>query len=989
MAALVATAAAPAIASAQDMAVTIALPAGPMQKSLVALANQTNVRILFESELVAGLSAPALQGRYTAREAVEKLLSNSSVSVEQIRPGVLVLRPLRMPVSAPVAVGLPPTSSDSPAAVTQSDPTLVDEIVVGSHIRGVKDSASPVVVLSREDIDQAGYASIAEALTALPQAFGGTASEDSLATGADPNGTNMMRGTGVDLRGLGADATLVLVNGKRMAGAGVYGDFADISSIPFAAVGRTEVLLDGASALYGSDAVGGVVDIRLRTDLDGGESRVSAGAATQGGYSRYLASQALGKTWAGGHVLAAYEYTRNENLHAADRAYAGNADLRVLGGTDRRSTTSAPGNILRLNAAGAYVPTYAIPANQNGVGLTAADFVAGTVNYTNQRGTYDILPQSERHSAIVSVGQDVGAVELTGDFRFAHREIDARNGASTATLVLTAANPYYVSPTGQSSERIAYSFQNEAGGVRNWGVSESLGAALGAKARLGAGWNADLSGVYAQEIGISHSTGQVNSTYLSEAAGLSADSALTSFSAARDGYFNPYVGTGYSNPKAVLDFILSGWDLSKSRNELKSVNLVFDGPLLQLPGGKLRLAVGGQLRREEVRTGGARFLSGYVQTAKVTRAFSRDVKSLFAELNAPLVGPDNALPFVERLELSLAGRIEDYDDVGSTRNPKVGVIWSPSHDLTFKATYGTSFRAPALYELNAPYSITPILVSYNGGQVASLVYTGGNPDLKPETAKSWTAGVTYTPQGAPDLTLGLNAYRTDFTNRVGSPVVLAQALTSAEYAPFRTFVSPASNAADRALVQAIMADSHASGTSAYSVDTYGAVIDLRNVNTGSLVVQGMDATIAYGTTVRGDPLDLNGSLTWLQHYKRKLTPTSTEVELAGQAGYPADLRLRVSATWTHGAAAVTVGLNHVGDTYADTGRRIHPWTTADLQARLRGRIFGVDGLSVALTVQNLFDQDPPFYDNPAGYGYDPANADPIGRIVSFQLTKAW
>jgi outer membrane receptor protein involved in Fe transport len=973
-------------------------PKGPLKAALLELGRQTGVQIIFTSRAVEGRLAPALDGQFSLDEALSRLLAGSDLEAQRVGPTVLVIRS---------RAGLVPTSASAPAAPdplasTTQDPleaappapaidtsTMLSEIVVGSHIRGVKDSASPVVVLSRDEIDRGGYASVAEALTSLPQAFGGTASEDSTATGADQNSTNIMRGTGVDLRGLGADATLVLVNGKRMAGAGVYGEFSDISSIPYAAVGRVDVLLDGASALYGADAVGGVIDIRLRTDLDGGETRASAATATQGGYSRYLASQALGKTWAGGHILAAYEYSRNDSLHGADRPYSGNSDLRALGGSDRRSVTvGAPANILRLNAAGVYVATYAVPAGQDEVGLTPSDFVAGTVNATNLKAAYDVLPQSMRHSAVVAVEQDVGLVTLSGDVRFAHREIDARNSAATTTLNLTAANPYYVSPTGQASERIAYSFQNERPGIRNWGVSESLGVSLGAKTALPAGWNGELSGTYGQELGISHSSGQTNTTSLSEAAGLAADSPLTAFSAARDGYFNPYIGTG-SNPAKVLDFILSGWDLSKVRSESKSVNLGFDGPLLRLPGGALRLAVGGQLRREELRTGGARFLSGYVQTAKVERRFSRDVRSVYAELNAPLVGPDNALPGVERLELSVAGRIEDYDDVGSTRNPKIGLIWAPVHSLTFKASYGTSFRAPALSELNLPYSVTPIAVSYQGGQLPSLVYQGGNPNLRPETATSWSAGVSYRPEAAPDLTVSLNAFRVLFKDRVGAPVVIAQALTSAEYAPFRTFITPATNPADHAKVLAVMADPNSAGLGAYAVDTYGAIIDARNVNTGRLEVSGLDASLAYKTTLKGDPLALNASLSWLTHYKRAITPTSSQVELAGQAGYPADLRVRISATWTHGPASVTTALNHVGDTYAETGRRVHPWTTFDLQGRWQGDILAAEGLAVTLNVQNLFDQDPPFYDNPLGIGYDPNNADPLGRMVTLQLTKAW
>ena len=134
---------------------------------------------------------------------------------------------------------------------------------------------------------------------------------------------------------------------------------------------------------------------------------------------------------------------------------------------------------------------------------------------------------------------------------------------------------------------------------------------------------------------------------------------------------------------------------------------------------------------------------------------------------------------------------------------------------------------------------------------------------------------------------------------------------------------------------------------------------------------------------------LNASLSWLTRYERKLTPTSAKTPLAGQAGYPADLRARITASWTHGPALVTTSVNHVGDLATESGRRIAPWTTVDLQGRWRGEVLAARNLTLTLNVQNLFDQDPPFYDNPLAIGYDPANADPLGRMISLQLTKTW
>ncbi len=999
-------------AQAAEPAIAVEIQAGPLDAALMSLATQARLKIMFTQELVAGRRAPAIRGRLTARDALVRLLRGTDIEIHEPAPGVLVLhaRTAAMQRSAP---GGPTTVvADQLASVAASDSSqaeaeppitegaapgeafMVSEIVVGSHIRGVRDGASPVVVLTRSDIDRAGHASIADALSAMPQAFGGAASEDSASTGADPNGTNLTRGTGVNLRGLGVNATLVLVNGRRMAGAGYNGDFNDVSSIPMAAVDHADVLLDGASAIYGSDAVGGVVNIALRTKLDGGETYLRGGLATQGGYRQYQFSQALGRQWSNGHVLLAYEYAGHTRLAGVDRDYAGNADLRPLGGADhRRNTYSHPGNILRLNSSGALVPTYAIPGGQNGVGLQPSSFIAGTSNLENQRGAYSVLPHQVRNSVLAAIEQDLGdRVTLSADARYSQREFATRGSAPITNLVVTAANPYFVSPTGAASERIAYSFQNELGGGIVEGRSESLAASLGVDVRLPHGWAANLYGAYAQELGDSKSRNILNTTFLAEAAGVSADSPLTAFSATRDGYFNPYIGQG-SNPRAVLDFISAGRDHINSRSETRSINVQADGPVMSLPGGVLRLAVGGQIRHEGLRTGGDVFTSGYAARSRTRRHTDREVRSAFAELNAPLVGADNARPGIQRLELSLAGRIEDYDDVGTTTNPKVGVIWSPIADLALKASYGTSFRAPALPELSTPYTISPTVLPYNGGQTPVLLLSGGNPDLMPETAKSWSTTVEWTPSATPGLRLAATLFEVRFKGRIAAPVLdnVELSLTSAEFAPFRTFVSPATNAADRAKVLALVNDSHAVQTGLYDLDTYGAIVEARNVNTGSLDVRGLDLSGGYQTTVKGDLLSFDGSLSWMMRYARKVTPTSSATQLAGTAGYPADLRARVSATWTHGASATTVGINHLGDSHDEIGRRIEPWTTLDLQIRLqpRSQAFAWRGLTLALNVQNLLDTDPPFYDSPLAIGYDPANADPVGRLVSLQLTKAW
>lgn len=218
------------IAQAQDVAFSI--PAGPLNRSLTLLASQSGERVLYDAELVAGVAAPAVQGRMTTDRAAAVLLAGSGLTAERTASRVLIVKRLTRAEAAEVVAH------------------VEDVVVTGSLIRGVSDGPSPVVVVSRDAIDRSGYASVAQALQALPQNFAGTANEATLPSGTDLSGVNGSFASGVNLRGLGSDATLVLVNGRRMAGSGAKADFSDISTLPTAIVDRVEILLDGASALY-------------------------------------------------------------------------------------------------------------------------------------------------------------------------------------------------------------------------------------------------------------------------------------------------------------------------------------------------------------------------------------------------------------------------------------------------------------------------------------------------------------------------------------------------------------------------------------------------------------------------------------------------------------------------------------------------------------------------------------------------------------------
>ncbi|WP_395942947.1 TonB-dependent receptor plug domain-containing protein [Brevundimonas sp.] len=223
-------------ASAQDER-TFDIAPGPLETALAQFAAQSDHQLLFADDLVANRRSEGVSGRLKVTEALDRLLAGTGLSWRQSRAGVFTLR--RAAATPRVEVIVPPAALD-------------DIIVTGSLLRQSGELASPVHVVDRGALDRSGRATVAELIAELPQNYAGAGTPSALLAGADNAGSNASVATGVNLRGLGPDSTLVLVDGRRLAGTGYRGDFADLSALPSAAVERVDVLLDGASALYGS-----------------------------------------------------------------------------------------------------------------------------------------------------------------------------------------------------------------------------------------------------------------------------------------------------------------------------------------------------------------------------------------------------------------------------------------------------------------------------------------------------------------------------------------------------------------------------------------------------------------------------------------------------------------------------------------------------------------------------------------------------------------
>jgi len=875
-----------------------------------------------------------------------------------------------------------------PAAYAADDQPSVQEVTVtGTRIRQQTGMNTPVPVTTHNTSDLAAFkpgASIGDQLDKLPQLV----QTESAQRGSGALFGNA-GGTYLNLRGLESKRTLVLLDGSRIV-QDDRGGTVNVGVFPTALLERVDIVTGGASAVYGADAVGGVVNVILRRDFTGQESRFRSSIA-EGGEARELQlGHTMGVAWSTGHAVLSAEYYQRDPLSSADREQTASSDLRALGGTDHRTQFAHPGNIVAYSAAaGAYLPLYAIPTKSTG--LTPADFVSGKINLGDFRQGADTLPKQERTSLYASVTQSVGQVELSADALYTRRRYSFLQGGTSTIITVTNANPYFVSIGGETSQLIAYDFVGAFGSQRLNGVAENLGLSAGAARDFGRTWRAELYGAYSTDEATRFQNHFLNGTFLREALGSVPDNPATSYSAARDGYFNPY-GDGSNNNKAVIDFIDSGYQQHWRRNRVSSANLKVDGTLIELPGGALKLAAGGQLRKEDFLIRNTYLTSGVTPTGDGGTLFERDVRSAFGELRVPLIGAHQDIPGVRSLELSLAGRIEHYSDFGTTKNPKVGVLWEPVEGVKLRTSYGTSFRAPTLADIYEPFVISAAFVPDVSGSTLSLALTGGNLGLQPETAKSWTTGVDFTPVNHPGARLGITYFDTRFSNQVGHPVYedILNALKNPIYSAFVRRLNP-NNAADVAAAQALIDASTSSTPKLFPANAYGTIIDARNVNAGELDVRGLDVTANWPVQVQDEKIDLSANVSYLFEYSRRISPTAPSADYVNQAGFPVDLRALLGASWTHGPFMTNLQVRYVDSYKSAAGARIGSWTTADVLVRWTSpsKDGWLTNLSATLSAQNVLGTRAPFYDSLDGVGYDPANADVLGRVVAVSLSKRW
>jgi iron complex outermembrane receptor protein len=973
---------------------TFHIEAGEATLTLNEFSRQSSLQLLFDYNIVRGRKTRAVSGEYAAPAALEKMLADTGLVFDFVNERTLAVTLVNHETESGSAVAEAPPASNANrprSAQIQSvtrheggssdlsvDPKASgpeEVIITGTHVRGEQPVGEHVISLNRDDIDTSGAATVQDFLRTLPQTFGGGPTED---THFSPEAaTNSGLGTGINLRGLGARATLVLINGKRLALSGTEAAFADVENIPLAAVERIDILPDSASALYGADAVGGVVNFVMRDNFTGAETLARGGTGTQNTQREYQLAQTLGSHWDAGNAMVSVEYYRRDDLPASARRYATN-NLVPLGGSNFGTLPSNPGNIIVGNQ------TYAIPHGQDGTALTASALVAGSQNLSDAYIDSDLLPSQRRLSLYASGKQGLtDTLAVFGNAMLSQRDARMQQSGLQQSFLVPSSNPFYVNPTGGTDPVVMdYNFLDDIGPTFTDVLVTDLNFTLGVNVDVATAWKVSLYANYAQEKENQFTGGEVDQTAL--AAALADPDPATAF--------NPFGDGSHTNPATLKTLATGSRYYFDSR--LRSADVTADGPIGNLPGGAIKLALGADQRNQV-------FDTVYPLTAvtPVSRtSLSRNVTAAFGELTVPLFGKDNGAMGYRRLDLSFAGRYEHYGDFGQAATPKFGMVWAPFDAVALRGTWGRSTRAPTLSDLNTSQNV--VVASYPLADKSStqgfsnvLIESGKNAALTLERARSWTTGIDLDArQWAAGLTFSATYFNIDFRNRIENPEFSADILDDPVFAGLVTR-NPSAEQIDSACSQGrnLLGTAAACRQSAVT-----AILDLRTQNAASVRTQGLDFNVSYDRVWAPGTLKLRLDGTYLFRFTQQEEAGAPPQQLLDTQNNPINLKMRGTLSWQQRRWGATVGINfqnHYMDILSEPNRTVSSYTTLDTQLRYELAPFGANFLEntrIELNAINVFNASPPFLNNSvAGLGYDQENADPNGRLVSIQVRKAW
>lgn len=798
----------PAAAMAQQRTFNLERQSG--SKSIPEFARQAGARIVAPGRKLANVSTPRISGSHDVREALQQLLAGSGLRVVSDDGTTITLASAEggwtrtsavAQVSAPAVVQPRVASAPQPESGSSTLEGGEEIVVTGSRVeRSAVAAASPVTTLSDKRIMSSGVANIGDLLMQTPSISVGEGSR---------NSTQVF----LNLRGLGVNRTLTVVDGRRRVSGSAVSSAVDLSIYPSALIDRVEIVTGGASAIYGADAVTGAVNVILKRDFDGLQANGRMGVTGEGGSKDYLASVIGGGHFADGRgsVTLGVAYQRVEPLRALQRSfYRKHGDIILS--ANPKNTGPKDGIFDQIVYTDAVFPAYSYGGifalggkryvvDQGQLRLARHDaepngpfgsVAQGGDGYNN--ADYDFLRrQVQTVSAIGRLGYDVADdVRLFVDFEYANKRANSPGvGDFDLGSVIQIDNPFVPQALrdlmiANGAQRITVTRSSRDQGVRNDRIdADVLTVAGGVEGRFDNGWNYTAfvqHGSYRQN---TQTTGRRIAARYAEAIDVISDPVTgkpvcRSATAQAAGCLPVNIlGENQSSAAALNYFKPVLKTFFQQTQDLAGVQL--KGDVLQLPAGPVKAAFGGEWRRERLRrqddalalSGAVLFLTG---TQPVDASF--EVKEVFGEVVVPVLADQ---PFFKSLEIEAAARASDYSTIGSTVAWKAGANWAFNDTIRVRGSVARSVRAPNLFELYNPGVLgtigtlqdpcTAALINATANRTANCraagvpagyvdptigstksLLTGGNPNLRQEKSTSYTAGFILTPRFLPGLT---------------------------------------------------------------------------------------------------------------------------------------------------------------------------------------------------------------------------------------------
>jgi iron complex outermembrane receptor protein len=840
------------------------------------------------------------------------------------------------------------TASVPLSAIAQQAP--VQELkrveVTGTRIKRVDaETPAPVQVVTREQIEKSGATSITEVLKTLPANNSGSFDENAVASFTPGAG-------GISLRGLGAQATLVLINGRRVApfgfASGGQTTFVDVNSIPLDAVERIDIVLDGASAIYGSDAMAGVINVILRKDFTGMQARGSLGQSSYGDATFKRGAVIFGKgslATDGYNFMVNLEHIDQDPVKANARPMTASSDFRRLTGLDRRSTYAYPGNLYTVggpqgSGAAFIAPLAGCTPVADGSSLTGRCIYDFTDNQ-------DIVAKAQRDSLLLAGTIELGGgAQLFTDLSLMRTQFNQQSPSYNSSTyydtnidVPTRAITLPVGhPQNPGTTPVALRYRLADVPAITGVVSNTQRLTLGARGTV-AGWDAETA------VLSSRSKTNISQT------GYLRDSVYTNEVLDPDNGFWARPEFIFGNPSANDPSLMARLYPTlnqEGKTSTTSADIRANRDLMQLAGGALAVSVGLEARRESFKSGNDPLVdAGDISVLGGSSSDgSRRVNALYAELSAPIF---------KGVETQLAFRTDRYSDFGSATTPKVGIKWKPLPNLVLRGTYSEGFRAPALTELVQ----SPTRGFYSGlvdpklcpdptdtenlnCDISVEALFGSNPKLKPEKSKSFTLGLVFEPSN--NLSVSVDAYRIKRTNEITS---IDPNYLPANEATYPGFVTRDPDTDEITRLNLLYSNLGSTNTWGYDVDVKGR-IPLAEMGT----------------------LNLEAGYNNQPSYKVQPVEGATPEQWAGTYTQPKE-RFTLGANWEKGPWSTRLVWNYTGGylrafTSSDlscqfTGSAfeslcsVKSWTTADLYISYKG----IKNLELGMSIRNIENKEAP------------------------------